>query len=94
MCYLKTQRRQLSEALDITSQIIVYNPSFVVAYIERMYILLEMNAWGQVVEAAQRITGFAPDNIDALSIICLNELCHEGGSKMAATYISTLYEVN
>ncbi|KAJ3117392.1 Tetratricopeptide repeat protein 21B [Phlyctochytrium bullatum] len=74
MFYLRLQRRQPTPALDITSQIIVYFPNFVPAYIERMYILLEMGAWDQVTESAQRLSSISPENIDATTSLCLVEL--------------------
>nr|KAJ3420035.1 Tetratricopeptide repeat protein 21B [Polyrhizophydium stewartii] len=71
---------------------IVFYQSFLPAYIERMYMYLEMALWDQVVEAAQQITAISPDNVDALTLICLNELCREGGAKMAAAYISNIFD--
>ncbi|KAJ3090291.1 Tetratricopeptide repeat protein 21B [Quaeritorhiza haematococci] len=88
--FFRKQRRQLTPAFDITSQIIVYCPSFVPAYTERMYILLEMASWDQVQEAAQRLNSLSSESIDALLLICLNELCREGNWKMAATYLGNL----
>ncbi|KND02289.1 uncharacterized protein SPPG_02764 [Spizellomyces punctatus DAOM BR117] len=88
--YLRRHRRQLTPALDITSQIIVHYPGFIPAYIERVYVLLEMGAWEQVNEASQRLAGLMPDSIDAMIAQCLNQLCREGGYAMAASYIAKL----
>ncbi|KAJ3295051.1 Tetratricopeptide repeat protein 21B [Borealophlyctis nickersoniae] len=90
LTFLRKKRRQLTPALDITAQIIVYNPTFIPAYIERMYVLLEMAAWDQVVEAAQRLVGLMPDSIDAMLAVCLNELCRDGNYRMATTYLMNL----
>ena len=92
MQVLRRQRRKVKENLDIASKLIVYYPSFLPAYIDRMFVYLEMAAWDQVVETAQQIVVMAPDNIDALSAICLNEMCREGGAKMAPTYLDTIYQ--
>ncbi|KAL2917694.1 hypothetical protein HK105_202567 [Polyrhizophydium stewartii] len=92
LTFLKKQRRQLSAAVDVATQMIVFYQSFLPAYIERMYMYLEMALWDQVVEAAQQITAISPDNVDALTLICLNELCREGGAKMAAAYISNIFD--
>ncbi|KAJ3172779.1 Tetratricopeptide repeat protein 21B [Irineochytrium annulatum] len=92
--YLRSQRRQLTPALDITSQIIVYYGSFTPAYIERMYVLLEMVAWEQTVEAAQRLAerpGY--DGVDATAVLGLIELCKEGRQQVAAKQISKLNEI-
>ncbi|KAJ3318719.1 Tetratricopeptide repeat protein 21B [Blyttiomyces sp. JEL0837] len=91
--YLRVQRRQLTPALDITSQIVVYHPTFIPAYIERMYVLLEMGAWDQVVEAAQRLSSLSPDSLDTAAILCLNELCREGRPKIAANHLGNLFSI-
>lgn len=93
MTILRKQKRAMSPALDITSQIIVYYPSFTPAFIERIYILLENAAWDQVLEAAHRLAGVMPDSIDATIGLCLNELCREGGYSMATSYLATLNQV-
>jgi tetratricopeptide repeat protein 21B len=94
MQYLRTHRRQLTPALDIASQIMVYYPTFVPAYIEKMYTLLEMSAWDQVVEAAQRLSGVVSDWIDTSAVLCLNELCREGRVKQAANQLASLFQVS
>ncbi|KAJ3102995.1 Tetratricopeptide repeat protein 21B [Phlyctochytrium planicorne] len=91
--YLRFQRRQLTPALDITSQIIVYFPSFVPAYVERMYVLLELGAWDQVLEAAQRLSSVLPDSIDSATTLCLVEICKDGRLKTAASQISALNQL-
>ncbi|KAJ3195752.1 Tetratricopeptide repeat protein 21B, partial [Dinochytrium kinnereticum] len=91
--FLRLQRRQLTPALDITSQIIVYYPNFVPAYIERMNVLLEMGAWDQVLEAAQRLSSVSPDSVDGTITLCLVELCKEGRVKVATNHLSTLSQI-
>ncbi|KAI8841329.1 hypothetical protein BC829DRAFT_420632 [Chytridium lagenaria] len=86
-------RRQLTPALDITSQVIVYYPSFIPAYVERMNVLFEMAAWDQVLEAAQRLSSVSPDSLDATTALCLVELCKEGRVKVAANHLSTLNQI-
>ncbi|KAJ3084734.1 Tetratricopeptide repeat protein 21B [Rhizoclosmatium hyalinum] len=88
--YLRTTRQKLAVALDINSQIITYHTSFIPAYIERMYVLLEMGSWELVVEAAQRVSTLSPDSIDTYAVLCLNELCREGRAKVAANHLSNL----
>ncbi|KAI9207248.1 uncharacterized protein BJ171DRAFT_561472 [Polychytrium aggregatum] len=87
---LRLQGCQTSGALEVASQIIVHYPAFVPAHVERMYVLLEMSAWEQAVEASQKLLAQSPDNIDGLIMICLNEMCREGGSKMVVPYINSL----
>ncbi|KAI9362925.1 hypothetical protein DFJ73DRAFT_542372 [Zopfochytrium polystomum] len=91
--YLRTQRRQHTPALDITAQIIAYYPNFVPVYIERMHVLLEMGAWDQVMEASQRLSGLSPDSIDTTATLALSEICRDGRTKMAVSYLSNLYQV-
>ncbi|KAI9346469.1 hypothetical protein BDR26DRAFT_855632 [Obelidium mucronatum] len=88
--YLRTTRQKLAVALDINSQIITYHASFIPAYIERMYVLLEMGSWELVVEAAQRVSTLSPDSIDTYAVLCLNELCREGRAKVASNHLSNL----
>ncbi|KAJ3030267.1 UNVERIFIED_CONTAM: Tetratricopeptide repeat protein 21B [Siphonaria sp. JEL0065] len=88
--YLRTTRQKLAVALDINSQIITYHASFIPAYIERMYVLLEMDSWELVVEAAQRVSTLSPDSIDTYAVLCLNELCREGRAKVASNHLSNL----
>ncbi|KAJ3246801.1 Tetratricopeptide repeat protein 21B [Chytriomyces hyalinus] len=87
---LRTTRQKLAVALDINSQIIAYHNSFIPAYIERMYVMLEMGSWELVVEAAQRVSTMSPDCVDTYAVLCLNELCREGRSKVAANHLSNL----
>ncbi|KAI8612411.1 hypothetical protein BC830DRAFT_1231247 [Chytriomyces sp. MP71] len=88
--FLRTTKQKLAVALDINSQIIAYHTSFVPAYIERMYVLLEMGSWELVVEAAQRVSTLSPDCVDTYAVLCLNELCREGRAKIAANHLSNL----
>ncbi|KAJ3065894.1 Tetratricopeptide repeat protein 21B [Podochytrium sp. JEL0797] len=88
--FLRTTRQKLAVALDINSQIITYHASFIPAYVERMYVLLEMGSWELVVEAAQRVSTLSPDSIDTYAVLCLNELCREGRAKVAANHLSNL----
>src|SRR5690349_5708109 len=90
---LRKHRRQLTSALDIISQIIVFYPSFIPAYIERMYTLLELAAWEQLNDAIQRLTALMPDSIDANALLCLVELCREGNSTAAGAYLNKLHQV-
>eukprot|EP00842_Homolaphlyctis_polyrhiza_P002564 jgi/Hompol1/3308/HPOL_000541-RA len=93
MMFLRKQRRQISAAIDIATQLIVYHQTFLPTYIERMAMYLEVASWDLLVESAQMVTAMAPDNIDALCLTCLNEMCREGGSKMAPTYLANIYQV-
>ncbi|KAJ1547291.1 Tetratricopeptide repeat protein 21B, partial [Cladochytrium tenue] len=71
--FLRTLRKQHTPALDITAQIIAYHPGFIPAYIERVYVLLEMAAWEQVMEASQRLSSLSPDNIDSAAILIIQK---------------------
>ncbi|KAJ3116527.1 Tetratricopeptide repeat protein 21B [Physocladia obscura] len=88
--YLRTTRQKLAIALDINSQIITYHPAFIPAYIERMYVLLEMGSWDLVVEAAQRVSTLSPDCVDTYAVLSLNDLCREGRAKVAANHLANL----
>ncbi|KAI8924973.1 hypothetical protein BC831DRAFT_463081 [Entophlyctis helioformis] len=92
MYYLRKQRRQLSAAVDIATQLVVYYQQFIPAYVERMTLFLELASWDQVLESAQQVLAMSPDNIDALCMVTLNEVCREGGAKMAPSYLATLYQ--
>ncbi|KAI9090531.1 hypothetical protein DFS34DRAFT_653976 [Phlyctochytrium arcticum] len=89
--HLRRYRQQPTPALDITSQIVVHYPGFFPAHIERTYILMEMNAWKQAIEAAQRLNNLYPNSVDAIVLVCLNELCREGGFAAAAVQIGKLF---
>lgn len=91
--YLRIQKRHHTTALDISAQIIAYHPSFVPAHIERMYILLEMAAWEQAIDAGQRLTTLSPDNFDTIAVLVLNELCREGSYKTAAGHIAGIFQI-
>ncbi|KAJ3020917.1 Tetratricopeptide repeat protein 21B [Thoreauomyces humboldtii] len=88
--FLRKQKRQLNAALDITSQMIVHHPSFTPAYIERMYVLLELAAWDQVLEAANRLLGLVPESIDAVIVLAMYQLARDGGHKAATAHLATL----
>ncbi|KAJ3382196.1 Tetratricopeptide repeat protein 21B [Entophlyctis sp. JEL0112] len=87
---LRATRQKLAVALDINSQIITYHTTFIPAYIERMYVLVEMGSWDLIVEAVQRVSNLSPDCVDTYAVFCLNELCHEGRLKQAATHLANL----
>jgi hypothetical protein len=96
MCRLKFHRLQQKPsptALDVTAQIIVYHPTYIPAYIERMYVLLEMGYWEQIVEAAQRLSAISPESLDVTAVLCLSEVCREGRAKQAANLVSNLSQV-
>ncbi|KAH6596442.1 hypothetical protein BASA50_005148 [Batrachochytrium salamandrivorans] len=93
LTFLKRHLHQLPAAVDITTQLIVFYPSFLPAYIERIYLYLEMLMWDQALEVSQQITAMSPNNIDALCFISLHELCRDGGARMAPNYISNLFDV-
>ncbi|KAI8590199.1 hypothetical protein BDZ88DRAFT_415862 [Geranomyces variabilis] len=89
---LRKNRRQLTAALDLTSQMIAHHASFAPAYIERMYVLLELSAWDQAVEAANRLIGMVPESIDASIMLVIHQLAREGDSEQATTYLATLIQ--
>ncbi|KAJ3224194.1 Tetratricopeptide repeat protein 21B [Clydaea vesicula] len=89
----KKKKKNESLCIDITSQIIVNNPNYVPAYIERMKLYLQSGNWELTLDAAQRLNGVSPNSIDALAVMTLHELCKEGDSKLATTYLSNLYDV-
>ncbi|KAL5032124.1 hypothetical protein BDV3_000718 [Batrachochytrium dendrobatidis] len=93
LTFLRKMRRQISAAVDISTQLIVYHQSFLPAYIERMHMYLEMGVWDQAMEASQQVIAMSPDNIDGLCLVVLHELCQEGGARMASTYISNIFDV-
>lgn len=90
--YCRTQRRQFAQALDVTSQIIVFYPNFIPSYIERVSIFVETSAWDQSLEASQRVLNFQPDHVDALMTISLTELVKQtqGTSKTVALYLHNI----
>ncbi|KAI8911381.1 hypothetical protein DFJ77DRAFT_469797 [Powellomyces hirtus] len=90
---LRKNRRQLSAALDITSQLIVHHPSFTPAYIERMYVLLELASWDQVIEAANRLLGLVPESIDATIVLIVYQLAREGGYDAATAHLTSLNQL-
>ena len=89
-CSLLRKQRKAGAALEISNRIIAYYPNFIPALVERMYILMEMLSWDAVLEAAQRLGGSSPDNIDSLVVLAWYEICTEGASQSAAIYLRTL----
>lgn len=92
-CISKKNTGNHSEALELANRLIAYHPTFIPAYVERLKILLEIQNWELLLEGAQRLGGISNDNIDALNMICIHELCFEGPSPTVATFISTLQKV-
>jgi tetratricopeptide (TPR) repeat protein len=89
---LRNQKKH-AEALDMINKIIAYYPNFIPAHIERLRILLDTHSWEALLDGAQRLGGLSVDNIDSLHMICMHELCCEGATPVAATFIKTLEKV-
>lgn len=83
------KQRKPSSALEVANRIIASYPNFIPALVERMYILLEMLSWDALLEAAQRLGGISHDNVDSMLMISWYELCCEGPSDTAATFLQT-----
>lgn len=85
---LLRKQRKSSQALDLINRLIAYSPNFIPALVERMYILLEMLSWDSLLESAQRLIGISHEDVDALTMISWFELCCEGPSENALTYLA------
>lgn len=72
---LRRNRKQTQQALEVTTQMIAFFPSFYPAYTERMYIMLELGTWDQALDCAQRAMSLNPDSIDALAVTVISDLC-------------------
>ena len=84
------KQRKIGAALEVNNRIIAYYPNFIPALVERTHTLMEMLSWDAILESAQRLGGLAHENIDSLLFISWYEICYEGPSQSAATYIKTL----
>ncbi|TPX31100.1 hypothetical protein SmJEL517_g05482 [Synchytrium microbalum] len=93
MDFLCKVRNQLEVALDLAAQITVKLPTFLPAHIERMWILLGMEAWDQMLEASTIVLTMAPDNIDALLAAALHQVCREGNLKTVVEQLTQLNQV-
>lgn len=75
LCY--RQKNQNAKALEAINHLIAYNQGFVPAYVERLYILLALASWEPLLEAAKKILILSPENIDALFLSLLYDMCRQ-----------------
>ncbi|TPX37294.1 hypothetical protein SeMB42_g06957 [Synchytrium endobioticum] len=93
MEYLRKVTKQLDLALELAAQISVRSTDFLPAHIERMWILLGMEAWDQMLEAANRLLNLAPDNVDALIAVSLYQMCRDGNLNAVADQLGHLNQL-
>ena len=67
-----------TQALDIINRILVLNPNYLCAVIEKMKLLLSNQEWDQCLEVAQRALTIDDTCLEALRYQILELLCREG----------------
>jgi len=94
LTYLRTNHIQYNIALDTSSELIVYYPSFLPAYIERSYLYIELSQWDQANKSARVCLDIDPNNLDSYYTIALTHLCKNGNYNDAVSVLVKLFEVN
>ncbi|KAM6178880.1 tetratricopeptide repeat protein 21B [Rhynchocyon petersi] len=83
-------RQNYSGAMETVNLIIVNFPSFLPAFIKKMKLQLALLDWDQTVETAQRIMLQDNQNVEALRMLALYDLCREGDGEKAASKLESL----
>jgi tetratricopeptide repeat protein 21B len=91
--YLRTNHIQYNIALDTSSELIVYYPSFLPAYIERSYLYIELSQWDQANKSARVCLDIDPNNLDSYYTIALTHLCKDGNYNDAVSILTKLFEL-
>ncbi|KAG5457143.1 MAG: hypothetical protein BJ554DRAFT_2920, partial [Olpidium bornovanus] len=78
--YLRT-KRQPNQAVEVVTQITIHYPTFIPAYVERFWSMMEAGSWEIANEAAHRLLSQQADNLDALIVLACVELCRDGRVK-------------
>lgn len=71
---LRYIRRLPAFALDVLAQLLGLYPNFVPAYIERMWLHVELGAWDAALETVRRVRILVPESVDAATVECMYTL--------------------
>jgi len=93
LTYLRVNHIQYNIALDTSSELIVYYPSFLPAYIERSYLYIELSQWDQANKSARVCLDIDPNNLDSYYTIALTHLCKDGNYTDAVSILVKLFEL-
>ncbi|KAK6970975.1 Tetratricopeptide repeat protein 21B [Biomphalaria glabrata] len=83
-------KHNYSGALELINQVVVSQPSFLPAFLEKMRLQLALQDWDQTLETAQRAEGNDIHCIGAIEYQVLCMLCREGNYAEASTKIADL----
>ncbi|XP_059173967.1 tetratricopeptide repeat protein 21B-like [Physella acuta] len=83
-------KHNYSGALELINQVVVSQPSFLPAFVEKMKLQLALQDWDQTIEAAQRAENVDIHCIEAMEYQIVQILCREGNYAEAATKIADL----
>jgi len=93
LSYLRKNHIQYNIALDTSSELIVYYPSFLPAYIERSYLYIELSQWDQANKSARVCLDIDANNLDSYYTIALTHLCKDGNYNEAVSVLVKLFEL-
>ncbi|KAI8899995.1 hypothetical protein BC833DRAFT_583602 [Globomyces pollinis-pini] len=91
MLILKRQRKYTA-SLDVCNRIIAYYPTFIPAYVEKMYTQLENGLWNELLDSCHSLIAMSPDNLDGLKMLVWHEICWEGSYSAASNHLETLFK--
>lgn len=83
-------RQNYSGALEAVNQVVASFPGFLPAFAEKMKLLLTLQDWEQMADAAQRLLQKDRNSLEALRMIALNSLCREGDIQESANQLTNL----
>lgn len=93
MAKCREMLNSFSPALDIINRVLVTNPTYICAVIEKMKLQLSSQDWDQCLEVAQRALSIDSSCLEALRYQILELLCRDGRYKEAADSIAHLFQL-
>ncbi|KAK7082681.1 Tetratricopeptide repeat protein 21B [Halocaridina rubra] len=84
-------RSLYTEAMDTLNLLVVGLPGFSAPLVEKMKVHLAEQNWDQCLDAANRVLGMEPHNIEALKYRTLHTLCQQGNFEETANELRNLY---
>jgi tetratricopeptide repeat protein 21B len=93
MAKCREMLNSFSPALDIVNRVLVANPTYICAIVEKMKLQLSSQDWDQCLEVAQRALSIDENCLEAHRYQILELLCRDGRYQEAAESIAHLFQL-
>ena len=84
------QKKKFQEIIEILNELVVMNPKFVPALVEKAKVQMMVGDWDQSLETAQRMLMTDPFNIEGLRIQIFHLLAREANAEMACDKLNEI----